>query len=124
MNIIMINKQLFFGKNTKEVKECSDLLIGTFQSLIKLDGSTGISVENPYFRDMETNKKLEIKEVLDNVLLPLDGAWCISSVRTDDESGEIFLHLEYKLDYVEVEGVRYPIYDCDYWQGNRFSRQP
>ena len=35
----------------------------------------------------------------------------ISSVRTDDESGEIFLHLEYKLDYVEVEGVRYPIYD-------------
>ena len=40
---------------------------------------------------METNKKLEIKEVLDNILLPLDVAWCISSVRTDDESGEIFL---------------------------------
>ena len=41
---------------------------------------------------MQTNKKLEIKEVLDNVLLPLDAARCISSVRTDDESGEIFLH--------------------------------
>jgi len=40
---------------------------------------------------MPTNKKLEIKEVLDNLLLPLDAAWCISSVRTDDESGEIFL---------------------------------
>ena len=41
---------------------------------------------------METNKKLEIKEVLDNILLPLDAAWGISAVRTDDESGEIFLH--------------------------------
>ena len=61
--------------------------------------------------NMETNKKLEMKEVLDNVLLPLDAAWGITSVKTDDESGEIFLHLEYKLDYVEVEGVRYPIYD-------------
>ena len=60
---------------------------------------------------METNKRLEIKEVLDNVLLPLDASWCISSVKTDEESGEIFLHLEYKLDYVEVDGVRYPIYD-------------
>ena len=37
-------------------------------------------------------KELEIKEVLDNILLPLDAAWCISSVRTDDKSGEIFLH--------------------------------
>ena len=60
---------------------------------------------------MPTNKKLEIKEVLDNILLPLDAAWFISSVRTDDESGEIFLQLEYKLDYAEVECVRYPIYD-------------
>ena len=41
---------------------------------------------------MQPNKELEIKEVLDKVLLPLDAAWCISSVRTDDESGEIFLH--------------------------------
>jgi len=41
-------------------------------------GSTGISVENPYFSNMQPNKKLEIKEVLDNVLLPLDVAWCIS----------------------------------------------
>jgi len=39
---------------------------------------------------MQTNKKLEIKEVLDNVLLPLDVAWSISSVRTDDESGVRF----------------------------------
>jgi len=62
---------------------------------------------------MQTKKFLEIKEILDNILLPLDVAWCISSVRTDDESGEIFLQLEYKLDYVEVEGVRYPIYDFD-----------
>ena len=61
--------------------------------------------------NMQTNKKLEIKEVLDNILLPLDASWCISSVITDDESGEIFLQLAYKLDYVEVEGVRYPIYD-------------
>ena len=61
--------------------------------------------------DMQTKKILEIKEVLDNVLLPLDASWCISSVKTDDESGEIFLHLEYKLDYAEVDGVRYPIYD-------------
>ena len=67
---------------------------------------------------METNKKLEIKEILENIFLPLDAAWDISSVRTDDESGEIFLHLEYQLDYAEVDGVRYSIYDCDYWQGN------
>jgi len=46
---------------------------------------------------MQPNKELEIKEVLDNVLLPLDAAWCISSVRTDDASGEIFQHLEYKV---------------------------
>jgi len=46
---------------------------------------------------MQTNKKLEIKEVLDNILLPLDAAWFISSVRTDDKSGEIFLQLEYKI---------------------------
>ena len=63
-------------------------------------------MENSYFMNMQPNKKLEIKEVLDNVLLPLDAAWCISSVRTDDESGEIFLHLEYKLDYVEIDAIR------------------
>ena len=37
---------------------------------------------------MQPNKNLEIKEVLDNILLPLDASWCISSVRPDDESGE------------------------------------
>jgi len=36
---------------------------------------------------MQTNKRLEIKEVLDNILLPLDAAWGISAVRTDDEKG-------------------------------------
>jgi len=61
--------------------------------------------------DMETNKELEIQEVLDNILLPLDASCGISSVRTDDASGEIFLQQEYQLDYVDVEGVRYPIYD-------------
>ena len=49
-------------------------------------------MENSYFSNMETNKKLEIKEVLDNLLLPLDVAWGISSARTDDGSGAIFLH--------------------------------
>ena len=73
---------------------------------------------------METNKKLEIKEVLDNLLLPLDAAWGISSIRTDDESGEIFLHLEYQLDYVEVEGVRYPIYDFHSKTGRTKIKNP
>jgi len=26
---------------------------------------------------MQTTKKLELKEVLDNVLLPLDASWCV-----------------------------------------------
>jgi len=64
-------------------------------------------VENSYFSNMQTNKRLEIKEVLDNILLPLDASRGISSVRTDDESGEIFLQLEYQLDYVEVENFNY-----------------
>ena len=60
-------------------------------------------MENYYYfkiiiiMDMQTNKKLEIKEVLDNILLPLDASWGISSVRTDDESGKIFLQREFIL---------------------------
>jgi len=48
-------------------------------------GSTGFRVENSYFMDMESNKRLEIKEVLDNIFLPLDASCGISSVKTDKE---------------------------------------
>ena len=50
--------------------------------IIELFGSTGFCVENSYFMNMQTNKKLEIKEVLYNILLPLDASWCVKIYST------------------------------------------
>jgi transposase len=51
------------------------------------------------------------KRVLEKVLLPINTAWEVSSVSSDELSEEIFVKLHYKYDYVEDNGNRYPIYD-------------
>ncbi|MDR1974468.1 MAG: hypothetical protein LBQ31_07320 [Bacteroidales bacterium] len=51
------------------------------------------------------------KRVLEKILLPINTAWEVSSVSSDELSEEIFVKLHYKYDYIEDNGNRYPIYD-------------
>ena len=50
------------------------------------------------------------KDVLSKILLPLNPEWSVKEVETKGEE-EVSVVLEYRLDYVEANGVRYPIYD-------------
>lgn len=50
-------------------------------------------------------------EILKEILLPNDDNWEITSVVCNDELEEIRVKLEYCKHGVEVDGLRYPIYD-------------
>ena len=56
-------------------------------------------------------EKLSEKEILGKILLPLNSAWSVSVVETDEVKEEIFVRLRYTVDYIEDNGIRYPIYD-------------
>ena len=73
------NKKIIIVKNhNNNFVRCGCLCASLFfengkkssEPQIKLIGSTGFCVENSYFMNMQTNKKLEIKEVLD-IVIPL-----------------------------------------------------
>jgi hypothetical protein len=51
------------------------------------------------------------REILEKILLPLNRDWEVSEISTDEIKEEIFVKLHYKLDYVEANGIRYPLYD-------------
>jgi transposase len=53
----------------------------------------------------------ETNRLLSKILLPLNSQWEVSSIDTNSEQEEIYVHLRYKLDYVEDSGVSYRIYD-------------
>lgn len=68
-------------------------------------------------------------EILKEILLPNDDNWEIVSVVCNDELEEIRVKLNYCKQGVEVDGVRYPIYDhrkvrewrhLDLWQYNTY----
>jgi hypothetical protein len=69
-------------------------------------------VENHYLCAMKTEK-----EILENLLLPPNKEWGISSIKTDEQNEEVFVELQYLQDPVEDNGKSYPIYD------HRKSRQ-
>jgi transposase len=50
-------------------------------------------------------------QLLEQILLPLNTAWEVSEVSTNERTEEILVSLRYKFDYVEDNGIRYPIYD-------------
>jgi len=56
-------------------------------------------------------KELDENTILEKILLPLNTAWEVSDVVTNERTEEIFVNLRYKFDYVEDNGIRYPIYD-------------
>ena len=75
-------------------------------------------------------KEKREKEVLSKILLPLNQEWEVKEVETKGEE-EVSVVLEYRLDYVEANGVRYPIYDwrqerkwrhLDLWQYKTYIR--
>lgn len=56
-------------------------------------------------------KTLEENNILEKILLPLNTDWTVFSVERNERTEEIFVKLRYKFEYVEYNGVRYPIYD-------------
>ncbi|GHT20392.1 hypothetical protein AGMMS4957_07140 [Bacteroidia bacterium] len=50
-------------------------------------------------------------QILEEILLPVNTAWEVSGVVTDEVAGNIYVKLRYRLDYVEDNGARYSIYD-------------
>jgi transposase len=54
---------------------------------------------------------LDENKILEQILLPLNTDWEVSTVSTNERTEEIFVKLRYKFDYVENNGIRYPIYD-------------
>jgi hypothetical protein len=73
--------------------------------------------------------KTEPEKILEKILFPLNSQWEVSSVYTDSDREEIFVHLRYRLDYIEDSGVRYRICDhrkerkwrhLDLWQYKTF----
>ena len=51
-------------------------------------------------------------EVLEKILLPNNDLSRIDDVQIKEEEKTVYVHLSYKLDFVECDGERYPIYDC------------
>jgi hypothetical protein len=69
------------------------------------------------------------EEILSKILLPLNSSWKISEVRVDDSVHEVYVDLDYDLPYIEVDKIRYGIYDhrplrqwrhLDLWQYKTF----
>ena len=56
-------------------------------------------------------RSLDEKSILEKILLPLNTAWEVSDVCTNEHAEEIVVNLRYKFNYVEDNGTRYPIYD-------------
>ena len=56
-------------------------------------------------------EELDEKKILEKILLPLTTFWEVTSVNTNERSEEIVVNLHYNFDYVEANGIRYPIYD-------------
>jgi hypothetical protein len=76
-------------------------------------------------------KELDEHTILEKVLLPLNTDWEVSAVSTNERTEEIVVNLRYKSDYVEDNGIRYPIYDhrkerewrhLDLWQYKTYLR--
>ncbi|MDR1341436.1 MAG: transposase family protein [Prevotellaceae bacterium] len=55
--------------------------------------------------------KTDTEQVLEQILLPLNSQWEITSAETDEREEEIYVKLRYKYDFVEDKGISYPIYD-------------
>ena len=53
----------------------------------------------------------KVEEILEKILLPIDGLWKVSDVKVDEFSETVEVALEYALPYIEVKGKRYSIYD-------------
>jgi len=56
-------------------------------------------------------ESLESTKILEQVLLPLNSAWEVSTISTDSSNGIIYVYLDYKFDTVFDNGVSYSIYD-------------
>jgi len=54
---------------------------------------------------------LDERDILGKILLPLNSSWIVSEVDTRESTEDIYVKLRYKFDYIEDNGVRYPIYD-------------
>jgi len=74
-------------------------------------------------------EKLSTTRILEKILLPLNTDWEVFSVETNERLEEIYVELRYRFDYVELNGVRYPVYDyrkvrkwrhLDLWQYKSF----
>jgi transposase len=72
---------------------------------------------------------IDEKQILGQILLPLNTFWEVFSVEVNEAAEEIYVKLSYSVDYVEESGVRYPIYDrrkvrkwrhLDLWQYKTF----
>jgi transposase len=50
-------------------------------------------------------------DILGKILLPLNSSWFVSKVETDESTESIRVKLRYSFDYIEDNGIRYPIYD-------------
>jgi hypothetical protein len=55
--------------------------------------------------------KTTIEKELEKILLPLNSQWTIKSIETAEEKEEIYVRLIYTKDFVEENGISYPIYD-------------
>jgi hypothetical protein len=73
----------------------------------------------------------KVEEVLNKILLPLNSSWKIMVVELKESTDEVFVELAYDLPYLEVNGLRYSIYDhrpfrlwrhLDLWQYKTFIR--
>lgn len=50
-------------------------------------------------------------ELLEKILLPINDLWHVEDVLIKEEEKSVYVHLSYKLDFVEFAGVHYSIYD-------------
>jgi transposase len=73
--------------------------------------------------------KLDIKEVLEKILLPVREGWELNRIELDETNLEVNVFLDYTLDTYNKEGVDYSLYDgrterkwrhIDLWQYKTF----
>jgi hypothetical protein len=71
----------------------------------------------------------QVEDILNKILLPLNTSWKISGVQVNESTDEVFVDLKYDMPYIEVNSVRYNIYDhrpsrrwrhLDLWQYKTF----
>lgn len=54
---------------------------------------------------------MKTAELLSKILLPVNDLWQVEKVDIDEEQQIVYVILSYQYDFVESEGVCYPIYD-------------